>query len=200
METNQNEAVPQTDASSASTESTNETLTKADLDFKRDMFKWKEKAKQLEEEKKNWELEQQQKKGNLEGVINSLKDEIKKTKHQHAQDRLSFADTQINNSIKQEALSRGVKDVDVLMKLIDDNDKSIIELDESFNVNREDAKNVVDKSMERYGHLFKKQVNVTDATPSNKPLAQPSKGFDPNKASAQEIIDYIKQNKDKLQR
>jgi len=191
------ESVAQTDVSSASTEKT-ETLSQADLDFKRDMFKYKEEAKALREEKKAWNLEQEQKKGNLEGVIGTLKEEIKALKHGNAKDKLSFADTQINSAIKSELLSRGVKDVDVFMKLIDDNDKSVVELDDSFIVNKEDTKNIVDKNMERYGHIFKKSVNLVDATPNSKPLNQPTKGFDINKASAEEIIAYTLENQHKL--
>jgi hypothetical protein len=191
------ESVAQTVESSASTETT-PTLSQSDLDFKRDMFKFKEEAKSLREEKAAWQLEQEQKKGNLTSVIDTLKSEIKTLKHGNATDKLSFADTQIESAIKTELMSRGVKDVDVFMKLIDDNDKSIVELDDRFNVNTEDTKNIVDKNMERYGHIFKKSVNVVDATPNNKPMNQPVKGFDLNGASAAETLDYLLKNQDRL--
>jgi hypothetical protein len=119
METNQTESVTQSDESGALTENANaETMSKADLDFKRDMLKYKDEASALKEKLKDIELSDEQKKGNFEGVISSLKEEIKALKSKNAQSTYNFANTQIDNAIKQEALSRGItgNKLDVLMR------------------------------------------------------------------------------------
>lgn len=196
METNQQESVTQTDVSSATTEKKQETVVNQDHDrYKRDMFKYKDQVKELSEQLKQYELHEQQKKGNFEGVIGKLKDEIKELKHTNAKKDLSFANTQINNAIRNEALKRGIKDVDVLMKLVDKSDKDLIELDESYNPSSDDVKNLMDKNMERYGHIFKKSVNIVDATPNNRPQTRPEKKFDLDKMSGDEIFAALKAGK-----
>jgi hypothetical protein len=193
METNQKEPVVQSEENSVQTEK-QETLSKADADYKRDMFRFKDEAKALREQLREIELEKQRKNGDLEGVIQALKDENKSLKHKNATERLSYAQTQLDSSIKQELLSRGLKGkkLDAFMKLVDDNDRSIVELDEGFNVNREDIKSLVDKNMERYGDLFKKEVKIVDGVPNNNAPNNTSKKLDITKMSWEEAVAYAK--------
>lgn len=169
METNVSESVTQTDVSGASTENvTTESISKPESDFKRDMLKYKDEASALKEKLKEIELSDEQKKGNFEGVISSLKEEIKSLKSKNAQSTYNFANTQIDNAIKTEALSRGItgNKLDVLMRVVDDNDKGAITLDDKFNVNGEDVKSILDKNMEMYSDIFTKKVNIVDGTPN----------------------------------
>ena len=158
------------------------------------MFRFKDEAKALREKLREIELEKQRKNGDLEGVIQALKDENKALKHKNATERLSYAQTQLDSSIKQELLSRGLKGkkLDAFMKLVDDNDRSIVELDEGFNVNREDIKSLVDKNMERYGDLFKKEVKIVDGVPNNNTPNNTSKKIDITKMSWEEAVAYAK--------
>ena len=190
METNQTESVTQPEVNSVPTEN-----SKANDDFKRDMFRYKNEASELREQLKGIALEKEQKSGNLEGVINSLKDEIKQLKHDNASNKLSYAETSLNGSIKEELLSRGVSGVklDAFMKLVDDNDKSIVELDDKFNVNRDDIKTLIDKNMERYGDLFKKEVKIVDGAPSNNNDFKPKPVDFKNMTTAQ-MKEYIINN------
>lgn len=200
METNQNESVTQPVESGASTENVNaETISKPELDFKRDMLKYKDEANALKEKLKEIELKDEQKKGNFEGVISSLKEEIKKLKSQNAESTYNFANTQIDNAIKQEALSRGItgNKLDVLMRVVDENDKGAITLDEKFNVNGDDVKSVLDKNMERYADIFTKSVKVVDGTPNSKPNMSVPK-VDLAKMTSSELKEYMLKNKDKL--
>lgn len=193
MDEQTNDLVDQTVKSGASTE-TKETLSKADADYKRDMLKYKDELTALRDQLKEIELEKEQKKGNLEGVIGSLKDEIKHLKADNAKSKYSFAETQLNSAIRQELLGRGVagKKLDAFMKLVDDNDKSIVELDESFNVSNDDVKSLVDKNMERYGDLFAKPVRVVDGVPSNNAHNTQPKKIDVSKMSWDEAVAYAK--------
>jgi hypothetical protein len=193
MESNQNEPVVQSEENSVQTEK-QESLSKADLDYKRDMFRYKDEAKALKEKLREIELEKQRKSGDLEGVIQALKEENKSLKHKNATERLSYAQTQLDSSIKQELLSRGLKGkkLDAFMKLVDDNDRSIVELDEKFNVSRDDIKSLVDKNMERYGDLFKKEVKIVDGVPNNNSIGSGSKKVDISKMSWEEAVAYAK--------
>lgn len=193
MENNQNESVTQSEVNSVQTEKT-ESLSKADADYKRDMFRYKDEAKALKEQLREIELEKQRKNGDLEGVIKALKEENKSLKHKNANERLSYADTQINSSIKNELVERGIKGkkLDAFMDLIKDNDKSIVELDEKFNVNMEDIKSVVDKKFEQYGDLFKKEVKIVDGVPNNNSLNSSQRKVDINKMSWEEALAYAK--------
>jgi hypothetical protein len=198
MDVNQSESVTPTDVSGASTETTTQTLSSADLDYKRDMLKYKDELSLAQSKLKEIELEKQQKKGNYEGVINSLKEEIKSLKAENTKSKYSFAETQLNSAIKTEALSRGVngKKLDAFLKLIDDNDKGVVELDDSFNVNGDDVKTLVDKNMERYSELFTKKVNIVDGTPNSKPINQPVKTKSVSDMTWEEAVAYAKTLKD----
>jgi len=200
METNQTESVAQTVESGASTENVNaETISKADLDFKRDMLKYKDEANALKERLKEIELSDEQKKGNFEGVISSLKDEIKNLKTKNAQATYNFANTQIDSAIRNEALSRGItgNKLDVLMRVVDENDKGAITLDDKFNVNNDDVKSILDKNMERYSDIFTKSVKVVDGTPNNS-VDMSGKKLNFDKMTSSELKEYMLKNKDKL--
>lgn len=186
------EVVPQSEKSSASPEN-QETLTKAQHDYKQDMFRYKNEAAEMREQLKGIELDKQQKSGNLEGVIGTLKNEIKELKHGRASDKLSYAETQLNSSIKEELLARGVKGkkLDAFLKLVDDDDKSIVELDDRFIVNTEDVKSLVDKNMERYGDLFKTSVKIVDGVPNNNAISTGKKVKDISSMSWDEAKAYM---------
>jgi hypothetical protein len=198
METNELGAVPQTDASSASTEN-NQTQTQTVVPdgIKQDMFKYKQEAATLREQLKTYELEKEQKKGNFEGVISSLKEEIKTLKGSNAKDKFSFAQNQLDNAIRTEAMAKGLdaKKVDVFMKLIDESDKGVVELDDNFNVNKDDVVNLVTKSMDRYSDigLFNKQVKIVDGVPSGKVEKSDTK-LDVSKMTAAQLEAYIVKN------
>lgn len=197
MSADQNDSVNQPVENSVPAEN-NQVNVNAQDDYKRDMFRYKDEAKTLREQLKEIELEKQQKNGNLEGVIGSLKDEIKKLKHENASSKLSYAETQLNSSIKEELLSRGVsgKKLDAFIRLVEHEDKSIVELDDKFNVNNEDIKSLVDKNMERYGDLFKKEVKFVDGTPNNNSSISNEKKIDISKMSWDDVAKYMKTLKD----
>jgi len=173
---NANESVAQTQESSASTEKqTANTNNSAVDDYKRDMFKYKQKAKELEDRLQEYALADEQKKGNLEGVINALKDENRRLKQETAQSRLSFAEGKLEDAVKGFALKKGCKDPETFYKLIDRNDLQTVELDDKFRANNDDIASIVERYMGKYEHLgfFGKSVNIVDKSPSNAPVNKP---------------------------
>jgi hypothetical protein len=183
--------------SSASTETTT-TLSKADNDFKRDMFKYKDELAIAQGKLNDIAMGEEQRKGNFEGVIGTLKQEIKSLKATSATDKFNYANTQLDSAIKSELVGRGVtgKKLDAFMKLVDDNDKSIVELDASFNPANDDVKSLVDKNMERYSDLFIKQVKIVDGVPSRTNVNDGAKKIDVNAMSWEQALAYAKTLKD----
>ena len=202
METNQNESVTQADVSGATTEETKQvTQQPDDRDrYKRDMLRFKDESTALKERIRELELAEEQKKGNLEGVITSLKDQLKEEKNKNKLDRYNFSKTNLDSAIKQEALSKGLSSekAEVFMKLISDDDKGAVSLDETFRPDMDDVRGLVDKNMERYSSigLFGKNVKVVDATPNSTPNTQPKKAKKIEDMSWDEAVAYAKTLKD----
>ena len=175
-----------------------ESLSQADRGYKRDMLRYKDEVTGLKEQLKEFQLRDEEKKGNLEGVISKLKDEIRTLKGENAKQKVSFANTQINNAIEKEALSKGCneKHLDAFMRLIDEDEKGAIALDEAFRVSTEDVASLVEKSMNRYGDLglFGRKVKVVDATPNNNPTLNTKKEKPIEKMTAAETREYILKN------
>ena len=169
-------------------------------DYKKDMFKFKNEARDLKAKLEEIQLNEEQRKGNLEGVINKLKEDLKEAKKMNKGMKLSFAENRINDAIKSEAAGKGItgQQLDVFMKLIDTEYKHAVELDDNFSVKQEDVSGLVEDHMKRYSSIFAKKVNVVDSAPNSKPINNPSSKFDLSKASSEETIEYLLKNKDKL--
>lgn len=199
---NAQESVAQPDANSVSSENQSQKVqnNQAYEDYKRDMFKYKSEAKELRERLQEIELSDQQKKGNFESVISKLKEDLNAEKRRNAELQKTFAEQRLDDAIKTTAASKGLKgaQLDAFIRLIDNEQKGIVEFDERFNVKSDDVNNLVDDHLKRYGEIFNRRVNVADATPNNNPMNTSKPKFDLNKASSSEIIEYLKANADKL--
>lgn len=201
METNEQESVTQATMNSVQVENLADENTKhsAADDYKRDMFKYKNEAKELRERLAEIELADKQRKGNLNEVISKLKEDLQAEKNKTLQMKSNFAEQRLDDAIKTLAMEKGIKgkQLEAFVKLIDNQDKSIVEFDERFNINQNDVTNLVDNHLKRYSEIFKRSVNVVDQAPNNNPVT-PSKKFDLNQASSADIVNYIKNNADKI--
>lgn len=199
---NVQEPVAQSDVNSVQTENKESKSVQEKSpyeDYKRDMFKYKNEAKELRERLQEIELSEQQKKGNFESVINKLKEDLVAEKKRNTQLTANFAEQRLDDAIKTKAVEKGLKgtQLDAFMRLIDNNSKGIVEFDDRFNVKMDDVNNLVDDHLKRYGEIFNRKVNVVDSAPNPKLNASKPK-FDLNKASSSEIVEYLKANADKL--
>ncbi len=201
---NANESVTQPVENSvqAENQTTNNVQTsQAADDYKRDMFKYKQEARELKERLDAIEQDKQVKKGNYQEVITKLKTDLQSEKQSAQQLKVNFANARLDEAIKTKAIEKGIKgqNLDVFMKLIDDNSKSIVEFDEKFNVKSEDVSNLVEEHMNRYSDVFSKKVNVVDAAPNTKVTNNPhTKGVNLDKMSGDELFAYLKENAHKL--
>ena len=78
-------------------------------DYKRDMFKYKQQAKELQERLKEIELTDQQKKGNFETVIGKLKEDLNAEKKRNVELQKTFAEQRLDDAIKTTAIEKGLK-------------------------------------------------------------------------------------------
>jgi predicted RNase H-like nuclease (RuvC/YqgF family) len=199
MNESTNESVAQTE--SISDQSEVKTDVNANVDgYKQDMFRYKQEARELKAQLESINLEKEQKKGNFEGVISSLKDKVKEAQKEAAQLKSNFAENALDRAIENTAISKGLKgqQLEAFMKLIDRDAKGIVEFDEGFNVKSEDVTGLVDDHLKRYGDIFNRKINVVDQSPNNNPINNSSNKFDKNKATAEETIAHLLANKDKL--
>ena len=168
--------------------------------YKEDMFRYKQEARELKAQLAEIELAKEQKKGNFEGVIGTLKDKNSEYQKEIASLKQTFAENVLDKAIENTAISKGLKgtQLEAFMKLIDHDAKGVVEFDERFNAKSEDVVNLVDDHMKRYGDIFNRKVNVVDQSPNNNPVNRPSKQFNKQTASADEIVAHLLANKDKL--
>lgn len=195
MEEQKNLSGTQSDAISDSPEKTNENLSAVN-DYKKDMFKFKEKAKELEQKLAEYELKEQESKGNLQEVISKLKDENRTLRGDIAQSKLSFAKGKIEDAVKRRAVELGCKNADVFYKLIDDTEIKTIELDGKFNPRKDDIDVLVDRYKKEYDNLgfFGKSVNVVDKAPNNKPVENKKPSKELHELSHDELMKLAEQS------
>lgn len=195
---NENESVTPTETISDQT--VTQTETAGETKYKNDLIRYKREAQELKDQLESINLQKEQKKGNFEGVISKLKADLAEAKQVNARTTKTFAEKALDDAIKTTAMSKGLKgqQLDAFIKLVDEDAKGVVEYDERFNIVGDDVNNLVDDHMKRYGELFKTKVNVVDQSPNNNPINRPTKQFDMNKATAQETLDYLLANKDKL--
>jgi hypothetical protein len=195
------EPVAQPDENSVQTDLTNENNSSSTNKYKEDMFRYKQLAKDRQAQLDAIALEGEQKKGNFEGVIGSLKDKVSEYQKENAELKQTFAENVLDKAIENMAISKGLKgtQLEVFTKLIDHDAKGVVEFDERFNAKSEDVANLVDDHMKRYGEIFKLKANVIDQSPNNNPINRPSgKEFNKKTASADEIVAHLLANQDKL--
>lgn len=199
MNESTNESVTQPEVNSVQPEIKTETNSNVD-GYKNDMFRYKQEAKELKAKLEAINLEKEQKNGNFESVISTLKDKVKEYQNEAAQLKSNFAENALDRAIENTAISKGLKgqQLDAFMRLIDRDAKGVVEFDEKFNVKSEDVTGLVDDHLKRYGDIFNRKINVVDQSPNNNPINRDNNKFDKNKASASEIVAHLLANKDKL--
>lgn len=178
----------------------NDDMSSGEKKYINDLIRYKKENEEFKSQLEAIALEKETKKGNFQGVISKLKDDLATSKRSNEEMKLNFASNTLDDAIRQEALSKGIKgqQLDVFMKLVDDDAKGIVEFDESFNVKKEDVNTLVDDHLKRYSDVFKSKVNVVDGTPNNKPHNTNAGKFNLGNATAKETLAYMLKNQDKL--
>jgi len=176
-------------------ENKEQNLSKPERDFKKDMLRYKDEVNSLREKLKEKELAEEEQKGNLQDVIARLKDENRSLKSDLSKSKVSYAEGKIEDSFKRIATQLGCKDPDTFYKLIDRTEIRGVELDDKFNANLEDVKDIVTKYSKQYEHLgfFGKKVNIVDKAPNNNPIEKPKKTKSLDEMSHEELMKIAEQ-------
>lgn len=161
--------------------------------FKRDMLRYKDQVAELTDKLKQYEVAEQEAKGNLSKVIEKLKQENKELKSSYTKNQLNYALGKIEDKVKITATKLGCKDPDTFYKLIDQDSIKAVSVDEKFNPSHDEIDALVNDSMKRYEHLgfFDKKVNVIDKAPNsgNNESKAPKKL---NEMTKEELIEHGK--------
>jgi hypothetical protein len=183
MKTQETVVVPQTVASSTTPE-TKVTDNSMPEDFKNDFFKHKERMKQaetraqdLESRLKEYELLEEEKKGNASKVIEELKERSRKLETDLKSRDFLYAKGNIQHAIEQQAKDLGCLDVAAFTKLLGEEKMDIVSLDDNYKPSAEDIKMIVEDGMKQYEKigLFGKNINLVDAIPNSRPMHTPEK-------------------------
>lgn len=194
-ETNVSGGAQQSDVSD-STEVNQKTKNNPQDDYRKDMFKWKGKAKELQDKLAEYELKEQEQKGNLNEVILKLKEENRALRSDVATSRANFAEGNIENSVKRKAAELGCKDPNTFYKLIDKADISTIEMDSKFNAREDDIEVIIEKYKKNYEHLgfFKKDVKVVDKSPNFDNNKRPEKKKELDELTHEQLMELAAAN------
>lgn len=175
MEVNQSEATPQSQ-DSTDQEQTTETIKNPEAVLAKNkellskMATSKEELEQLRTWKKDQEMAVEEKKGNYENVIKSLRDELTETKGALKTKEQSFAWNSVENQIKQAAIKAECKNPEKLMKLIDKGDLKSLEIGEDYSINSDDLNRLMEKAKKENDFLFgTKTLNINDVAPTGRP-------------------------------
>jgi small-conductance mechanosensitive channel len=153
----------------------------------------KTEAEELKAWKKEQELKEQQAKGDLEGVINKLREENNTLKGELNDTRKGYASKSIEDQIKQAAISKGCVNADKLMRLLTKDQLSTVQVGDDFRVNNDDLGRLVEELEKEHSDigLFKKQnVNINHVTGDLKKGMSSDKRIE--KMTANEYMEYIK--------
>ena len=164
--------------------------------YKSDMLKYKDQVEDLTEKLQGYELREQEAKGDLQKVIQRLKQENSELKQKYSTDRYNYAFSKIEDSIKMEAAKMGCKDPETFFRLIDQAEIKAIEVDDSFNARKEEIKEIVSSNVKKYEHLgfFDKRVNVIDKAPSGSINQSTNASKDLSEMSKDELLAYAKKH------
>lgn len=152
----------------------------------------RERAQQLEAEleaKKQAELEAQ---GKHEEIIESLKNKLYETESTLKKEREKYLWNSVTSAVKTEAVKHGCKNPDKLVKLLDQEDFSMLQA-ENGQIMSQSLHALIDKAKKENDFLFTAPaMKINDAVPSGK-IDQPREKA-PSEMSSAEKLQAMKDN------
>jgi hypothetical protein len=148
---------------------------------------------EMQEKLKIYEQNQAEAEGRKDDVIKALREELSGVKTELTKTKTSYAYTTIEGQIKAAAAREGCVNPDKLVRLLGEDALKGIDVDDRFQVNKEDLQRIVAKAKEENSDigLFKsKTVNINDMPSSNN--IAPSKGL--HEMSKAELEEYARAN------
>lgn len=150
--------------------------------------KWKQKARdleskyeQLEEQLQGLQFKQVESTGDKDAVIKTLRDQLAERDSQLAGRDTRYSLLQKKNALQQIAQAEGCTNLEAFTGLVRKDDVQAIDMDQDFNVNLDDVRNVVKAYKDKYRdlNLFKAgRVTVADAPLKTEKQATAIKNID----------------------
>lgn len=132
------------------------------------------------------EQEKLESQGKYQDINKSLKERLAQIEKEKNDSVNKFRLNAINSSLRQAALEAGCERPDAVLKLLEREEKALIEVDDEYRVDTQTVNPILERIKTDYPMLFRKtSVPVKDVTPGNIPQ-------DKTRTEADMIGEYIK--------
>lgn len=120
-------------------------------------------AQEYSERLKLFEQKEMEQKGESSKLIEALRTELNDAKSKLKEVHGSYAWSTLSGQIKEQALRQNCVDPDALIKLMDKEELSTIEVDEkTYRVNQDDTQRLLEKMKQKHNYLFKGNMKSPD--------------------------------------
>ena len=130
-----------------------------------------EKAAELEARLSAFEQDKMSAEGKKDEVISQLRTQLSELESKHKASQQSYTWNVVGAQIKSEMATRGIRDPEKALKFataVHKEDLGGIEIDDNYNVNKQDMQRFVDRFLEENKDMgWQSQVRVNDMTPGN---------------------------------
>lgn len=128
--------------------------------------------------------------GKKDEALSAQRKKIKELEERDRQREAKYSWTRVSSQIKERAIQDGCTDASKLIKLLDKEDLSSVDVDEEFKVNSKDLEVLMEKARKENPFLFKsKAAPVSDLPPTN---AVQTGGTDPATMSKDDILNQLR--------
>lgn len=146
-----------------------------------------EKLSELEKELENYRQKELEQQGKSQELIESLRKQKEERENELKKVQSNFALKTLKSSFSEVAREQGCVMPDKLLKLLDRDALNAVEIDDEFNINRNQLKEIVEKAKEENPFAFvKKEVNIVDGVPKAHEVRKP-KTKSPKEMSREEL-------------
>ena len=139
------------------------------------------KFEQMQAEIESFRQEKMSAEGKKDDVINSLRQQLDERTREAKELKNNFAWNTVQSQIKNEASANGCVNPDKLIRLLSKEEINGIEIDESFNVNRQDLSKLIENAKKEHsdiGLFSERKINVNDVTGKQKEFKPKQKSYD----------------------
>ncbi len=153
----------------------------------------REKSKTLEAQLESYRQKELESQGKYEEVVSSLRKKIEDLENQNKEVRGNFVLKTVDSAIEKELVKRGCINTRDALGLLTNDDYSMLEVDEKYNVSQDRVKTLIDSFQQQREYMFKpREIKVNDSVPLNSGFSKPK--VDLSKMSTKELIDFAVKN------
>lgn len=149
----------------------------------------KQKRQEFEDRLAAIEQEKLESEGKYVDAYKKTKEQLELAEKRNKEVINGFRFRAIESAITNKALEAGCKKPNAILRLLDNDDKSLIEVDDSYNVDSTTLSPIMDKMREEYPELFQKTSPAVKDVPPTRDIAPPNE----KELTEEEILEgYVK--------